>query len=265
MLFAIGDIHGQLAQLEQALARIEAEAGPDARIIFLGDYSDRGPDSKGVLERLSSGLAEGRNWVCLKGNHDRMFHRFVVEGELHDEAIKSGKGWLDRALGGGATLYSYMNPPAIRHPLGGGMEMIASMGVDPVAPDLKAALLEGARAKVPQSHLDFLAARPLWHEEDGCIFVHAGIRPGVPMEDQVEEDLIWIRDGFLEDDTDHGKLIVHGHTALEHATHFGNRLDLDGGAAYGRPLYPAMLGDDGEWTLLTWEGSEPLKPAGSYL
>ncbi|MGZ9809571.1 metallophosphoesterase [Pseudoroseicyclus sp. H15] len=265
MLFAVGDIHGQLAELEKALARIEAEGGPDARIIFLGDYTDRGPDSKGVLERLSAGMAEGRNWLCLKGNHDRMFLRFLQEGDLHDPEIKSGKGWLNRALGGGATLASYFAAPGLHHPLGGGMSTLASKGLDDVPHELLDDLVAEAREAVPQAHVDFLRSLPLWREEAGCIFVHAGIRPGVPMEDQVEDDLIWIRKGFLEDERDHGHLIVHGHTALEHATHFGNRLDLDGGAAYGRPLFPAMLDDEGGWTLLTWDGAEPLAPAGSFL
>ncbi|WP_373355236.1 metallophosphoesterase [Pseudoroseicyclus sp. CXY001] len=257
MLFAIGDIHGQAEELDRALARIEAEAGPDARIIFLGDYTDRGPDSKGVLDRLSGGRKEGRNWVCLKGNHDRMFRRFVVEGDLNDPAIKSGKGWLDRALGGGPTLASYMDPP--------GMAEIAERGMDPVPPERLAELLAAARAAVPEAHMEFIAGLPLWHEEAGCLFVHAGIRPGVAMADQVEDDLIWIREGFLDDATDHGRLIVHGHTALEQATHYGNRLDLDGGAGFGRPLYPAMQDEDGAWWLLTWDGRQPLKPAGSWL
>ena len=77
-IYAIGDIHGQLEMLEEALARIEADGGPEARVVFLGDYVDRGPESRGVIELLSQGLAAGRNWTCLLGNHDRMFSMFMA-------------------------------------------------------------------------------------------------------------------------------------------------------------------------------------------
>ena len=91
------------------------------------------------------------------------------------------------------------------------------------------------------------------------MFVHAGIRPGVAVQDQVEDDLIWIRDGFLEDDRDHGKLVVHGHTALDEATHFGNRVDIDTGAGYFRPLTVAVFEDRDCW-VLTEHGRVALRP-----
>ncbi len=235
MIYAIGDIHGQKAMLDHALDMIEADGGPDARIVFLGDYTDRGPDSRGVIQTLADGVATGRNWVAIKGNHDRMFSRFVRSGKEHDARIASGKGWLNPALGGGETLQSY--------------------GLDLDDPDLR----RRATQTVPSSHVDFLDALPLWHTEDDLLFVHAGIRPGIPMADQTEDDLIWIRDGFLDDHRDHGPLIVHGHTALDTPRHFGNRIDLDGGAGYGRPLVPAVFEGRLCW-LLTDRGRVPLLP-----
>jgi serine/threonine protein phosphatase 1 len=113
---------------------------------------------------------------------------------------------------------------------------------------------------VPKEHLTFLDNLPLTYETDDHIFVHAGIRPGVAIANQDPEDLLWIRDGFLDDDTDHGRLVVHGHTALDAPQHFGNRVDLDCGAGFGRPLIPAAF-DGRDCYLLTETGRVPLTPA----
>ena len=104
-IYAIGDIHGQLAMLEQALALIEADGGADARIVFLGDYTDRGSDSRGVIERLVQGQAAGRNWVFLKGNHDRMFS-MVSRGlrRATTPRLLVGYHWLHERIGGIETL-----------------------------------------------------------------------------------------------------------------------------------------------------------------
>ncbi len=234
MIYAIGDIHGQLDMLETALSRIEQDGGADAHVVFLGDYVDRGPDSRGVVQALIDGLAAGRNWTVLRGNHDRMFCRFVTDGIEHDNRISSGKGWLHPALGGRETLMSY--------------------GVDPDAPDASIK----ARAAVPAEHLAFLASRDLWFETEALLFVHAGILPGVAMEDQTEDDLIWIRPGFLDHPGPfHEKLVVHGHTALDRPERYAHRIDLDGGAGYGRPLIPAVFDQTGVY-LLTKAGREPM-------
>ncbi|MBL4813166.1 MAG: metallophosphoesterase, partial [Rhodobacteraceae bacterium] len=107
MIYAIGDIHGQKTMLDHALALIHADGGQDARIVFLGDYTDRGPDSRLVVEALMEGFEQGRNWVAVRGNHDRMFSRYVRYNNEHDPRISSGKGWLHPALGGQTTLASY--------------------------------------------------------------------------------------------------------------------------------------------------------------
>ncbi len=260
MIYAIGDIHGQKAMLDHALALIEKDGGPDAQIVFLGDYTDRGPDSAGVLDTLIKGVNAGRNWVCLMGNHDKMFHDYVTAGVENSSHVKSGISWLNRRLGGITTLASYgvTGDAHFLHPAGGGIETLASyaVGTDTLTP----AQVQKRTAKaVPKYHLNFLAERPVAHETDDLIFCHAGLRPGIPLKDQSPDDLLWIRDGWLEDTRDHGKLVVHGHTALDRPQHHGNRVNLDGGAGYGRPLIPAVF-DGRECWLLTDQGREVLWP-----
>lgn len=225
-IYAIPDIHGQDALLEDALDRIARDGGKDARIIFLGDLVDRGPNSRAVIDRLMMGQAQGRPWTVLRGNHDQMFVDFLDSGVIQSPHIRSGLSWLHHRLGGAATLASY--------------------GLD-VSEDVTE--WEAARRAVPQAHRDWLTALPLWKEAGELLFVHAGIRPGLSLPAQDPADLMWIRDGFLDHEAPHPWLVVHGHTALEMPTHFGNRIDLDGGAAYGRPLWPAVFEGRDAWLL----------------
>ena len=238
-IYAIGDIHGQLAMLEDALQRIEMDGGPDARIVFLGDYTDRGPDSRGVIERLAQGKAEGRNWVFVMGNHDRMFSLFLADYPRNDDRLLVGYHWL--------------------HPRIGGIETLETYGVDVPEGARIFQIHEQARAAVPQSHQDFLDGLVPYHAEDGMLFVHAGIRPGVALEDQTEDDLIWIRQEFLTDPRPHPWLVVHGHTPVTAAEHAGNRVNLDSGAGYGRPLTAAVFEHGKAW-VLTDGGRVPLEP-----
>ena len=238
-IYAIGDIHGHIDKLDRALDLIAADGGPDARIVFLGDYVDRGPDSRGVLDRLAQGLAAGADWHILLGNHDHLFRRFLHNGSLHDDRIKSGVSWL--------------------HPRLGGVETLASYGIDDAGQRPVEDLLQAARAAVPPEHADLLESALTHLEQDDLLFAHAGIRPGVPLAQQTEDDLIWIRDPFLEYRAPHPWLVVHGHTALDHPAHHGNRVNLDGGAGYGRPLHPAVFEGRDCW-LLTESGRLPLTP-----
>ena len=238
-IYAIGDIHGQIDMLHHALELIHADGGPDAHVIFLGDYVDRGPDSRAVVQALIDGVAEGRNWVTLKGNHDRYLTRFLDAKIVNDSRTRPDLMWLNPRLGGDKTLASYG---------------VAAFDGDPIDP-IHAAALEA----VPDAHRKFLTELPLTHVTEDHLFVHAGIRPGVALTDQVEDDLIWIRDIFLVDPRDYGRLIVHGHTALEAPQHFGNRIDLDGGAGFGRPLIPAVFEGAKSW-LLTGLGRVPFTP-----
>lgn len=257
--YAIGDIHGQIDMLDNALALIAADGGEDAHIVFIGDYTDRGPDSRAVIETLISGKSAGKNWTFLKGNHDRMFCDYVTGAIEHDPKVKSNISWINPRLGGVTTLASYgiIGEPHFAHPLNG-LETLThyTRDGDNTAPETIAA---EARAAVPQSHIDFLTNLPLTVQTEDLIFVHAGLRPNVALADQDIEDLLWIRDGFLETNHDFGRLVVHGHTALDHPTHFGNRIDIDGGAGYGRPLVPVVFEGRDCWTLTT-TGRVPLTP-----
>ena len=259
-IYAIGDIHGQKEMLDQALALIERDGGPDAQVVFLGDYTDRGPDSRAVVDTLIAGRDAGRNWVFVKGNHDRSFTRFVRDGQQHDPRVKSGISWLNPRLGGTATLGSYevSGTPEFKRDTTTGLEFLAAFHAADATWDSDA-LRQHAQRAVPAGHLVFLENLPLWHATDDLLFVHAGLRPGIALADQDVEDLLWIRDGFLDSTYDFGKLIVHGHTAIDYPQHFGNRVDLDGGAGFGRPLVPAVFEGRDCW-LLTDRGRVALKP-----
>lgn len=259
-IYAIGDIHGQKDMLDHALSLIASDGGPDAQIVFLGDYVDRGPDSRGVIDTLIAGRDAGRPWTVLTGNHDRMFTRFIRGGLQHDPRVKSGLNWLNPRLGGTQTLQSYgvsgdMHFADHTH---GALEQLVHCDTEAgwITP---AALIAAAQSSVPETHLAFLEGLPLWFETDHLLCVHAGLRPHISLPHQDPEDLVWIREGFLDSDHIFGKLVVHGHTALDAPEHFGNRVDLDGGAGYGRPLVPAVFEGRNCWAL-TETGRVPLRP-----
>ena len=240
-IYAIGDIHGHLGLLQAAhdlIADDIARHGPGP-VVHVGDLVDRGPDCKGVIDYLIDSIAEGADWVVLKGNHDRMFSRFLRDPWEPEPGLRADLGWLHPKLGGPATLASY--------------------GVKNAADRPVAAVHADALAAVPQAHVAFLTTRPTLHQAGDCVFVHAGIRPGVALPDQAETDLVWIREPFLTDPASHGPLIVHGHTALDRATHYGNRLNLDSGAAYGGPLSAVVI-EGRQAALLTPKGRHKLAP-----
>nr|WP_248633456.1 metallophosphoesterase [Cereibacter changlensis] len=181
--YAIGDIHGHLDQLLAAHDRIAADrratGDETAPVVHVGDLVDRGPDSRGVVEHLRAGIDAGENWVVLKGNHDRMFTGFLKDIKDHDAGLRRDLSWLHPRLGGGATLESY----GVRAPAG-----------RPLAP-VHAEALE----LVPGAHIAFIDALPTFYRRGPVVFVHAGIRPGIAVEDQTETDLLWIREPFLSD------------------------------------------------------------------
>lgn len=237
-LYAIGDIHGQLELLKAAHELVFRDGGRDALIAHVGDLIDRGPDSCGTVEYLLNGQRDGRRWIVTRGNHDRFLPKFLREPDWIDPGLASGRHWTDHSgLGAAATLASY--------------------GLDPELP--RDRLLKEARLAVPETHADFLATLPLWFLHPEGLVVHAGIRPGIGLQDQAEDDLVWIRQGFLDSEADHGPLVIHGHTSIDTATHHGNRLNIDGGAAYGRPLCAVVI-EDGAVHLLTDGGRVPLLP-----
>jgi len=211
-VYAIGDIHGRADLLDQLLLRIDKDLDerPVAQAIhiFLGDYIDRGPDSAGVLDRLVS-RSQTHQTLCLKGNHEIYLLEF-----LENPAIL--KVWAQ--YGALTTLLSY----GLRPTLNAGFEEQA---------ELAAALCR----TMPKSHYQFLTQLPLSFTCGDYLFVHAGIRPGVPLSRQREEDLLWIRDDFLCHEEPFEKVIVHGHTPVMEPEVRKNRIDIDTGAyATGR-------------------------------
>ena len=226
--YVVGDVHGCLAELEALLAKIEQdlERRPirEAFLIFVGDLIDRGPDSAGVLERLRTYARDGVRTVFLTGNHEEYFLR-VLRGE--QSVIRS---WL-----------TY-----------GGKECAQSYGIDPA--ELAAASEEEAvrliRSRVPASHRSFLASFGDTFRFGDYLVVHAGIRPGLALENQSTDDLRWIRDPFLTDSGDHGFVVVHGHTIVDEVEQWPNRIGIDTGA-YRTGVLTALVIDGPERRLIS--------------
>jgi serine/threonine protein phosphatase 1 len=210
-VYVIGDIHGCAALLDRLLKAIvsDAAAGPGKRLlIFVGDYVDRGPDSRGVIERLLN-PPEGFECRCLRGNHEQAVLDFLNDPPSY------------------RTWKSY-----------GAQETLVSYGVRPPLFDDAQAIVEARdafAAKLPQSHLRFLEELELSAEIGDYFVVHAGVRPGVALSAQSPEDLLWIREDFLVSRSDFGKVVVHGHTPTEKVVRRKNRIGIDTGAyATGR-------------------------------
>ena len=241
-VYAIGDVHGYLAELERAHALIaddRARVGDSAApVVHIGDLCDRGPDTRGVIDFLLAGRERGERWITLMGNHDRMFAWFLEDAPRHDAHLRVGWTWFHKALGGVETLGSY--------------------GFDIAPRERLNALHARARAAIPETHRRFVQSLPLFWETEDHLFVHAGIRPGVPLDRQEEEDLVWIRHEFHDDQRDHGRLVVHGHTPIDRVTHSRNRVNLDTGAGYGRPLVPVVIEGRNVWAL-TGAGRVPVR------
>ncbi|NOJ42572.1 metallophosphoesterase family protein [Bradyrhizobium australiense] len=201
-IYAVGDIHGRADLLSEIIARIDDDIRrrPIAHAIeiYLGDYVDRGPHSKTVIDLLTVRLVANRA-VCLRGNHEA-----VMEGFLQDPAIL--QYWLQ--LGGMQTLASY------------GVEL--HNGTE-TANDLHRRFLDA----FPRTHELFMQCLRTQFSCGDFLFVHAGIRPDVPIEHQDANDLIWIRDAFLNSTRNHGRFVVHGHTPVAHSDIRHNRINID--------------------------------------
>jgi serine/threonine protein phosphatase 1 len=229
--YAVGDIHGRLDLLEQLLARIldDIAARPQRRtfVAFLGDLIDRGPDSAGVVERLRLWRPAGVRPVFLAGNHEEVLLR-MIEGE---------KGIL-------ASWLKF-----------GGAECARSYGLDPeiLATIAEEEALEKVRAAVPRAHRDFLAGFADTFRFGDYLFVHAGLRPGVGIEEQDRFDLRWIREPFLSDAREHGCVVVHGHTIVDAVEERPNRIGIDTGAYHSGILTAVGIEEDRRWFLSTAE------------
>lgn len=227
-IYAVGDIHGRLDLLDALLARIDTDARgreeAETLVVFLGDLVDRGPDSRGVVERLLA-YSQANPSRFLMGNHEEVFLR-AVDGDL--KALR----FLLR-IGGRATIMSYGIDEAQYRKLG--FEELAAL----------------LREKVPQSHVAFLSAFEEMIEIGDYLFVHAGIRPGVDLAAQAGSDLRWIREDFLRHRDSFGKLVVHGHSITEDIDVRANRIGIDTGAYESGRLTAIGLEGCERWFLST--------------
>jgi serine/threonine protein phosphatase 1 len=207
--YAIGDVHGRLDLLETLLRRIKGDiaargGGKRNYIIFLGDYVDRGPSSAQVMETLRSYRPAGIETVFLAGNHEEVLLR-LLKGERNILA-----SWLK--FGGSECAESY------------GIDIDALRSLD------ERSALDLLARSVPSAHVRFLESLADTFSFGDYLFVHAGIRPGIPIEQQDRTDLRWIREPFLSDTKEHGFIVVHGHTIVDQVDDRSNRIGIDTGA-----------------------------------
>jgi serine/threonine protein phosphatase 1 len=214
-IYAVGDIHGcarQLIALHDIIAEdLASRPVTSALLLHIGDYVDRGADTAGVIARLADGCPiPGMDMVNLMGNHEST----MLEALSGERA--AGTDWL--FAGGKATLQSY--------------------GIDP----------EGSRDQwatlIPRAHQDFLRNLVLMHREGGYAFIHAGVRPGIPLESQARDDLLRSRQPFLYSEADFGAVVVHGHTPVKDPVVRHNRIAIDTGAVFGGKLTCVVLEAD---------------------
>ena len=223
-IYAIGDVHGRADLLDRLLSRIDAHivAHPVVRPVHLlvGDYIDRGPASREVLDLLIN-CAQGREMVFLRGNHDTFIDEFLTNpGALRD--------WSK--IGGLETLMSYGLKPSINADAATQKE-----------------LAKGLEHVLPETHRVFLKGLVSSFACGGYFFAHAGVRPGIPLAKQRDDDLLWIRDEFLLHEEDFGKIVVHGHTPVRELDIRPNRINIDTGAyVTGRLTCLVLEGDRAE-------------------
>jgi serine/threonine protein phosphatase 1 len=206
-VYAIGDVHGCLDQLRALEALIVEDArnsDGEKYLVLLGDYVDRGPKSAQVIDHLLAAPPAGFKRICLRGNHEDMMLRAATEGI-------GIPGWL--SFGGEETMVSYGVPA--HH-----------AGLRSRHRRVQQQLL---RAYLPREHVAFLETLPVALEMPGYAFVHAGVRPGLTLAQQRDEDLMWIRDPFVTSTEDFGAVVVHGHTPVAHPVHQQNRIAVHTG------------------------------------
>ena len=231
-VYGIGDIHGRLDLLNDTLSRIEADIDGRPRadniIVFLGDLIDRGPASAEVVERLRTYRREGVRTVFLSGNHEEVLLR-LIRGES-----RFLRDWL--SFGGAECARSY----------GVSSTALGRMDADQAVVHL--------RQKIPDNHRRFLEGFVDTFRIGSYLFVHAGVRPGVPLSEQTQSDLRWIRGPFLENDDDHGFIVVHGHTIAGEIDVRANRVGIDTGAYRTGVLTAMGLEGKERWFLQTGPG-----------
>ncbi len=215
-IYAIGDVHGCADLLAELHSRIEQDMAKnppkDWRIIHLGDFCDRGPDTKRVMEILVSRSADPRVLAVL-GNHDEAWMAFQNKPDIN----------LFTTHGGETTTRSY------------------GVSADFTTAETRKQTRDAMAAAVPQSHFDYLRALPRSLSFGDYFFCHAGVRPGVPLAIQDREDLIWIRREFLDWTGLYEKVVIHGHTPVEQPDYRANRVNIDTGAVKSGTLTAIVL------------------------
>lgn len=228
-IYAIGDIHGRLDLLNRLLDLIDgddAERGPaHTQLIFLGDLVDRGPDSKGVVERVMQLAADSESVRCIAGNHEEIISR-AWQGD------KRSAGLLNK-VGGRETLLSYG---------------VSANQYDTA--DL-AELVRLTRSSIPAEHIAFFKSCHDWIEAEDYLFVHAGVRPGYALAEQETSDLRWIRREFTDYQGDLGYVVIHGHSITENVEERPNRIGVDTGAFATGKLTAIGLEGENRWFLQT--------------
>lgn len=228
-VYAIGDVHGRIDLLDELLGKIAQDDSVRDRVplslILLGDLIDRGPASRQVVERVMALMQSGGDVRCLKGNHEEAF---ILAAQGQSRAVP-----LFRRMEGDATLASYGLDPAL----------FAAMD--------DAEIAQWMLDHVPRPHVDFLNRLPDMVEMGDYLFVHAGIRPGVPLAQQAPSDLHWIRHDFLDYDGMHPRMIVHGHSISTEVDERGWRIGIDTGAYFSGRLTAIGLQDRQRWFIQT--------------
>jgi len=240
--YAVGDVHGRLDLLESLLQSIEEDvrARPSRKtsIVFLGDLIDRGPSSAGVVERLRTFRPNFAAPLFLMGNHEEVLLR-ILDGEA--SLIPS---WL--RFGGTETLRSY------------------GLDADELATSTEAEAVTKVRRAIPEAHSAFIANFADTVSFGDYLFVHAGIRPGVELSEQSKADLRWIREPFLQDQSERDFVVVHGHTIRQDVEITANRIGIDTGAFHTGVLTALAIDGEDRWLVQTGQEkvrTEPLSPA----
>ena len=228
-VYAVGDVHGRFDLLQDLIARIEADnavrPASDVHVVMLGDLIDRGPQSREIVDYFLKGAPAFASWHFIMGNHEEMLLKLIdnPDSSLMPQFLR---------FGGRETFESYGAPQRVLD-----------------TPDLYSP--DTLPFYVPEEHRAFMRRM-----EDGILvgdyfFTHAGIRPGVPLDDQEQQDLRWIRKGFLESDADHGMIVVHGHTVLDEVEVRPNRIGIDTGAYASGKLTALGLEGTERWFIQT--------------
>lgn len=211
VIYAIGDVHGRFDLLARLTARIAEDAAKrrsgNRQLVLLGDYVSRGASSRRVIEMLLAPAPVGFTRITLRGNHEDLLLRYL------DGDLDAGRHWFD---------YD-------------GLDVLADYGVEVGDRSRRDdATLEGWRrhlvATLPAEHLAFVRSTPTCHRSGDYLFVHAGVRPGVPLAHQDVRDLMWIRQPFIGSTLDHGAVVVHGHCVVDQPELRANRIGIDTGA-----------------------------------